>query len=183
MPSTDSSPLLDLEEVLFLNSLELYTSMVSALCFVDVASSWSEEFQEDGLGIGVTSEELKDRIDGGISFFRSKSIFDKESSDESDDSNDEDYCCSSVAAALNKQRILPCDATSVTFDNNIQIHKGGIYEQRCYDHDGGEEEDAEALEKPGKLKDNIILIASAGSVCGLVTLIAIFGFLLVRRKK
>jgi DNA (cytosine-5)-methyltransferase 1 len=63
------------------------------------------------------------------------------SSDESDYSNDEDYCCASVAAALNKQRIHPCDATSVTFDNNIQIHKGGIYEQRCYDDDGGEKDD------------------------------------------
>ena len=49
--------------------------------------------------------------------------------------------------------------------------------------DGNEGKDAETLVKPGALKDNIILIISSGSVCGLVTLIAIFGFLFVRRKK
>ena len=49
--------------------------------------------------------------------------------------------------------------------------------------DENEGKDAETLVKPGALKDNIILIISSGSVVGLVTLIAIFGFLFVRRKK
>ena len=64
---------------------------------------------------------------------------------------------------------------------------GGEDEDDKNEKDGGEEEeekeDAEALEKPGTLKDNIVLIISSGSVCGLVTLIAIIGFLFVRRKK
>ena len=48
--------------------------------------------------------------------------------------------------------------------------------------DENERDGGETLEKPGTLTEKITWIA-AGSICGLVTLIAIFGFLFVRRKK